>query len=71
MAALTVTKKVRLDRATAARLKLLAARMHTTESAVIRDALERLDQSQDRQKTIQRLQELLGPEEPKIRFRLK
>lgn len=71
MAALTVTKKVRLDASTAARLKRLAKRMHMTESAVMRDALAQLDAVQDRARLIERLQELMGPEPPKETYSLR
>lgn len=71
MAGLTITKKVRLDSSTAARLKRLAKRMHMTESAVLRDALAQLDAGQDRERLVRQLQDLLGPEPPKETYSLR
>lgn len=66
---LRITKKVRMDDATARRLKRLARRMGVTESEVLRNALEQLDAGQDRARLVTRLQELFpAPPPPKVRF---
>ena len=43
MPGLTVTKKVRMDKATAGKLRQLAQALEMTESGVIRDALHRYE----------------------------
>ncbi len=67
---LTVTKKVRMDKATAGRLRHLAQALKMTESRVIREALHRYEVLQNREAAIQKLRELFpGPEPPKERHR--
>ena len=70
MTGLTITKKVRLDKQTAATLKRLSKMLNMTESGVLREALTKLDAAQDREQAIQALRELFpGPEPPKERYR--
>lgn len=68
----TTTKKVRLKAADTARLARLAELMHSTESEVLRQGLDLVDQMVRRERGIERLKELAvirGPDKERYAFR--
>lgn len=66
------TKKVRLNRADAAKLERLAELMRSSESEVLRQGLDLVDRLVRREQGIERLKELAairGPEKERYAFR--
>jgi predicted transcriptional regulator len=72
VANLTITKKVRMDRATAQRLARVARATNRSEGEVLRDGIDLAERESRRSQAIDELIAMIdGPEPPKIRFRMK
>ena len=72
MANLTITKKVRMDRATAQRLARVARETHRSEGEVLREGVELAERQSRRRAAIAGLIAMIeGPEPKPIKFGLK
>lgn len=68
----TITKKVRLDDAYARRLARLARKRGVSESEILRQGLDLIEQTDQREKALARLIELAeikGPQKERYEFR--